>query len=150
MAHIASAWFRAAAVCTLFVTDNGYIGRSRRPVQLGDLTCVFDGMTYPAILRPGDGGRYRLQSFALVQDLMDEKAENEPSPTWDELSGPSSQLVHLKDYEEDGALMNHETDQWRLELLPLDGFPQPRKEGANKNSNGSGGNPALDIRSPQK
>ncbi|KAF6805934.1 HET domain-containing protein [Colletotrichum sojae] len=128
MVYIASAWFRAAAVCTLFVTENGYIGRSRRPAQPRGLTRVFDGMMYPAILGPDDGGRYRLQSFALVQDLMAEKAENELSPTWDELLGPSSQLVHLEDNEEDGALMNHETDQ---------------KEAQNKNSNGSGGNPAL-------
>lgn len=126
MVYIASAWFRTAAVCTLFVTENGYIGRSRRPVQLDDFVCVFDGMTFPAVLRPSDGGRYRLHSFALVQGLMSEKPDNKELTMIDDAVGPSSQLVRFDNDGKDGGRMNGETDRWSMELLPLVGFPLRR------------------------
>lgn len=126
MVYIASAWFRTAAVCTLFVTENGYIGRSRLSVQIDDLVCVFDGMTFPAVLRPSGRDKYRLQSFALVQGLMSEKPDSKTSAMIDDALGPSTQLVSFDNGGENGGRMNDETDRWSMELLPLDEFPLRR------------------------
>ncbi|KAG6355763.1 hypothetical protein INS49_003729 [Diaporthe citri] len=105
MVYIASAWFCAAAVCTLFVTENGYIGRSRLPVHSDDHMCLTAFLPYSGLqMKP------KSKSMTIIDGATD----------------PSSRPDRFDDDEENGSRMIDETDRWSMELLPLFGFPQRR------------------------
>lgn len=55
---------------TFFTTDTGYAGRSRDPLEKGDLVCIIYGSQYPVVLRPR-GDAFELITFAWVHGAME-------------------------------------------------------------------------------
>lgn len=56
--------------CSLFTTNEGYIGRAAHPVQIGDLLCLLHNYRRPAILRDVGKGKYRLITFTWTHGVM--------------------------------------------------------------------------------
>jgi hypothetical protein len=54
----------------LFRTKNGYIGLGGRDVRAGDNVVLLAGANAPFVLRPSDGGRFRVVSDAYVVGMM--------------------------------------------------------------------------------
>jgi hypothetical protein len=57
-----------------FVTVKGYIGLASHCARNGDVVSVISGAQIPFILRPCDGGKYRIVSEAYVDGIMDGEA----------------------------------------------------------------------------
>lgn len=63
------------------VFDAGFFGLGPPDIQIGDMVCLFYGAQTPFVIRPCEGGRFRLVGDAFVKDVMyDAKPELKENP----------------------------------------------------------------------
>ncbi|KAK3400962.1 heterokaryon incompatibility protein-domain-containing protein [Sordaria brevicollis] len=60
-----------AGTASLFISDDGFVGKGPRGVERGDQICLIDGVGQPMILRKtGDSGKYRVVGPAFACHLQ--------------------------------------------------------------------------------
>jgi hypothetical protein len=89
-------WWKERA---LLVTDLGFIGNADEHVEAGDVLCFIWGCSLPAVVRPQPDGRFRLVTFAWVQDISREEKETEelaiPQPAVSDLARVHARMREL-------------------------------------------------------
>jgi hypothetical protein len=54
----------------LCLTNQGYLGQVPHSTQIGDKVCIFLGSAVPHVIRPVEGGCYRLLGTAYIHGIM--------------------------------------------------------------------------------
>jgi Heterokaryon incompatibility protein (HET) len=58
----------------LCLTDRGYLGQVPHSARIGDKVCIFLGSNVPHVIRPVDGGFFRLLGTAYIHGIMQGEA----------------------------------------------------------------------------